>query len=83
VWQNETNGGFVMTRDEFEGKWWQLRGAIREKWGDLLDDQRKKMAGKKEILVGKLQERYGVKREEAEEQLDEWMEILTQEPAPR
>ena len=72
-----------MTRDEIEGKWRQLRGAIREKWGDLLDDQRKKMAGKKEILVGKLQERYGVKREEAEEQLDEWMEILTQEPAPR
>jgi uncharacterized protein YjbJ (UPF0337 family) len=55
-----------------EGKWKQLRGSIREKWGKLTDDDIDTIAGKRDQFLGKLQERYGYSREEAERDLNDW-----------
>ena len=71
-----------MNWDQIEGKWKQLRGTIREKWGKLTDDDLEQIGGNKDKLVGKLQERYGIQREEAEKQLTAWM-AATGEPTPQ
>lgn len=60
-----------MNWDQIEGNWKQVRGKIREKWGKLTDDDLDVAAGKRDKLVGKLQERYGMGRDEAEKQLDQ------------
>ena len=62
-----------MNRDVLEGKWKQLRGAIKETWGDLTDDELDQISGRYDKFVGKLQERYGYTREEAENELDEFL----------
>ncbi len=61
-----------MNWDQVEGKWKQLSGAAREQWGKLTDDDMNVIGGKKDALVGKIQERYGITREEADRQADEW-----------
>ena len=61
-----------MNSDQWEGKWKQLQGAVKEKWGKLTDDDFTVIGGRKDALVGKLQERYGIAREEAERQADEF-----------
>jgi len=63
-----------MNRNILEGKWKQLRGTIREKWGELTDDELDQIAGNSERLVGLLQEKYGYTQMEAERQLDEFLE---------
>ena len=63
-----------MNRNILEGKWKQLRGIIREKWGELTDDELDQIAGNSERLVGLLQEKYGYTQMEAERQLDEFLE---------
>ena len=65
-----------MNWDQIEGKWKQFTGSARERWGKLTDDDCDKIAGKKEHLVGRIQERYGIKKEEAEKQADEWSRAL-------
>jgi len=55
-----------MNRDIAKGNFTQLKGKIKEQWGKLTDDEIDEMEGKSEILAGKLQERYGMNREEAE-----------------
>jgi uncharacterized protein YjbJ (UPF0337 family) len=65
-----------MNWDRIEGEWKQLRGKVREQWGDLTDDDVDRIAGKRDQLAGKIQERYGVARDEAERQIDEWTEDL-------
>lgn len=62
-----------MNKEEFEGKWNQVKGSFREKWGDLTDDQIEVAAGKKDQLVGLLQENYGMSKEKAEIAFDNWM----------
>lgn len=64
------------TWDIIEGKWKQLKGDIRSRWGDLTDDEFEQIAGEREKLAGKIQERYGVTREQANRQIDEWAEKL-------
>jgi len=59
-----------MNRDEFEGKWHQLRGSVKSKWGQLTDNELDEISGNFELLVGKIQEKYGQSREEVERQLD-------------
>jgi len=66
------NGGYFMNSDQLEGKWKQMKGTVKERWGKLTDDDLTVIAGKKDILVGRLQERYGVTREEAQKQADEF-----------
>ena len=61
-----------MNWDQIEGKWKQLKGALKEKWGRLTDSDLEIIAGKKDQLIGKLQEKYGVTREEAEKQVRDW-----------
>ena len=61
-----------MNSDQVEGKWKQLKGTVKEKWGNLTDDDLKVIGGKKDVLVGKIQERYGITREEAQKQADEF-----------
>jgi uncharacterized protein YjbJ (UPF0337 family) len=63
-----------MNWDQIEGNWKQLKGRARQKWGKLTDDELDVIAGKKEQLVGKLQERYGMARQEAEREADQWRE---------
>lgn len=62
-----------MNKDQFEGKWKQMKGHAKEKWGKLTDDDLDEIQGKQEILVGKIQERYGHDREAASEAVDGWM----------
>ncbi|HTP32806.1 MAG TPA: CsbD family protein [Candidatus Acidoferrales bacterium] len=65
-----------MNWDQVEGKWKQLSGSIRQKWGKLTDDDLTTIAGSREKFVGKLQERYGLAREEAQKQTDEWVRAM-------
>jgi uncharacterized protein YjbJ (UPF0337 family) len=62
-----------MNRDQIEGKWKQLAGSVKAKWGDLTDDELTEIAGNREKLEGKIQERYGKTREEARKEVDDWM----------
>jgi uncharacterized protein YjbJ (UPF0337 family) len=60
------------TWDRIAGKWKQLKGEIRAKWGKLTDDDLEQIAGNREKMVGKIQERYGILREEADKEINEW-----------
>ncbi len=61
-----------MNWDQIEGKWKQLSGQMREKWGKLTDSDWDSIGGKKDQFLGKLQERYGYSREQAERDLADW-----------
>ena len=61
-----------MNWDQIKGNWKQFAGKAKEKWGRLTDDDWKIVEGKRDQLVGKLQERYGITRETAENQLAEF-----------
>ncbi|APR75416.1 Hypothetical protein A7982_00762 [Minicystis rosea] len=60
-----------MNKDIFEGKWRQVKGALRTKWGELTDDDLDVVAGNSEQIYGILQQRYGLMREDAEKQIKE------------
>lgn len=62
-----------MNWDQVEGKWKQLTGSARAKWGKLTDDDLDVVEGNRQKLAGKIQERYGIEKAEAERQIDEWM----------
>ena len=68
-----------MNWDRVEGKWKQMRGSARAKWGKLTDDDLDVIAGHRDQLVGTLQERYGIARDEAEKQTDDWAESLVED----
>jgi uncharacterized protein YjbJ (UPF0337 family) len=59
-----------MNKDIFEGKWKQLKGQVKEWWGDLTDDDLERVGGKYDQFVGMLQEKYGYTREHAEAEID-------------
>jgi uncharacterized protein YjbJ (UPF0337 family) len=65
-----------MNWDQVEGKWKQLGGKVREKWGKLTDDDLQVIAGTRDQLVGRLQERYGIAKEEAQKQADAFVKEL-------
>ena len=69
-----------MNRNILEGKWKQLRGEIREKWGELTDDDLDQIAGKSDKLAGILQEKYGYTQVEAERQIEEFLETWDEVP---
>jgi uncharacterized protein YjbJ (UPF0337 family) len=62
--------------DELAGKWKQFRGEVRKQWGQLTDDDFQYVAGNRDKLIGRLQERYGIAKEEAESQVDKWFNGL-------
>lgn len=61
-----------MNWDRIEGNWKQLKGKMIEQWGKLTNDDLDIVGGKREQLAGKIQERYGIGRDEAEKQVDQW-----------
>lgn len=61
-----------MNSDQIEGRWKQAMGAAKETWGKLTDDDLKVIEGNRDQLIGRIQERYGITREEAQKQVDEW-----------
>jgi uncharacterized protein YjbJ (UPF0337 family) len=65
-----------MNSDQIEGKWKQLKGSVKQKWGKLTDDDLDVIAGKQDELAGKIQERYGITKEEAAKQIREWNTTL-------
>lgn len=67
-----------MDWNEVEGSWKQLRGAAKDRWGKLTDDHFLEIAGKRDRLIGKIQQLYGVQKDEAERQVEEWGENLSE-----
>ena len=61
-----------MNSDQLKGKWKQVKGSVKERWGKLTDDDLNVIDGQSEQLIGKIQERYGIVREAAQKQVDEW-----------
>jgi uncharacterized protein YjbJ (UPF0337 family) len=68
-----------MNWDQVEGKWKQLKGSVKQKWGKLSDSDLDYIAGKRDEFTGKLQERYGLAKEEAQKQADEWLKAQREE----
>lgn len=62
-----------MNWDQIKGNWTQFKGKVREKWGDLTDDDVARIEGNQEQLIGRIQERYGIAKEEAQRQVDTWV----------
>lgn len=65
-----------MNEDRIKGKWKQLTGTIKEKWGKLTDDDLQVLEGNSEYLAGRIQERYGIAKDEAERQVREYERTL-------
>jgi len=62
-----------MNWDTIKGNWSQVTGKVKEEWGDLTDDDLTEAAGERDQLVGKIQARYGVAKDEAERQVDSFV----------
>ena len=65
-----------MNWDQVAGKWKQFKGQVKQKWGKLTDDDIEVIAGKRDQMAGKLQERYGYAKDQAEKELDEFTRTL-------
>jgi uncharacterized protein YjbJ (UPF0337 family) len=68
-----------MNWNQVEGRWKEMKGAVRAKWGKLTDDDFDVIAGNKDKFVGKLQQLYGTKREDLEAEIDQFMSARTEE----
>jgi uncharacterized protein YjbJ (UPF0337 family) len=62
-----------MNDDVFKGKWHQLKGDVKSRWGKLTDDDLDRAEGDAEKLIGRIQERYGYQREDAKREIDEFI----------
>lgn len=67
-----------MNWDQIEGKWKQFRGQAKQHWGNLTDNDLEQINGKRDELLGRLQQRYGIAREDAQKKVDEWLKTLDQ-----
>jgi uncharacterized protein YjbJ (UPF0337 family) len=72
-----------MNWDVIEGRWKQLKGQAKQKWGKLTDDDFQRLSGSRDELIGKIQERYGYTRDQAEREVDEWVRSTDFEHTPR
>jgi uncharacterized protein YjbJ (UPF0337 family) len=68
-----------MNWDQLEGKWKQYMGKVKEKWGKLTNDDLEVVGGRRDQLIGKIQERYGIVKQEAEKQVDEFVRSFRSE----
>ena len=64
----------VVNQDQLEGKWKQFKGELKQKWAEFTDDDLMLIEGRIDKLEGKIQERYGDRREEVKRWVDEWFE---------
>jgi uncharacterized protein YjbJ (UPF0337 family) len=71
-----------MNEDTLKGQWTQMKGRVREQWGKLTNDDLDQIQGRAEQLIGKVQERYGIQRDEAKRQVDDWMRDERYNPTP-
>lgn len=69
-WRRPEENG--MNWDQIAGNWKQMKGKMKEEWGKLTDDDLTAIEGKRDQFVGKVQERYGIARDEAERRVSEW-----------
>ena len=61
-----------MNWDQIAGKWTEMKGSVKERWGDLTDDELTKLGGKRDRLAGLIQQKYGLAKEEAERQINDF-----------
>jgi uncharacterized protein YjbJ (UPF0337 family) len=61
-----------MNWDQVKGNWKQFRGKVKEQWGHLTDDELDVIDGRRDILIGKVQEAYGISKDQAEKQVKEF-----------
>lgn len=59
-----------MNKDQFAGRWRQIRGLVKNKWGQLTDDELDQIEGNYEMLLGRIQEKYGTTRAQIEKELE-------------
>jgi uncharacterized protein YjbJ (UPF0337 family) len=62
----------TMNSDQLKGKWKQMKGSVKERWGKLTDDDLDVIDGQQDRLIGTIQEKYGIAREAAQKQVEEW-----------
>jgi uncharacterized protein YjbJ (UPF0337 family) len=74
--RTHSRGSTVMNEDKVKGQWKQIAGKAKAKWGKLTDDDLKVAEGNSEYLAGKIQERYGVARDEAKKQVKDFSSQL-------
>lgn len=65
-----------MNQDIIQGKWKQLKGTLKAKWGKLTDDDLDRLEGNRQYLSGKLQERYGWAKDQADREVSEFQKTL-------
>ena len=65
-----------MDANILKGKWLQLKGSVREKWGQLTDDDLTQVNGRREQLEGKIQERYGIAKDKVRKDVDDWLKTV-------
>lgn len=70
-----------MNTDQLKGKWDQLKGEAKVRWGKLTDDDLRAAEGHTDKLAGRIQERYGLAKEEAEKQVEEWHRSVASKPS--
>jgi uncharacterized protein YjbJ (UPF0337 family) len=68
-----------MNWDQVQGKWKQLKGQAKTRWGKLTDDDLDVVAGQRDQLVGRIQERYGIAKDQAQREVEEWNRTLDRE----
>ena len=71
-----------MNRDTLKGQWKQVKGEIKRRWGKLTDDELDQVEGSFEKLVGRVQERYGYQRDQAEREIDEFLTTYKEPVGP-
>ncbi|HET8771561.1 MAG TPA: CsbD family protein [Gemmatimonadaceae bacterium] len=72
-----------MNWDDIEGQWKVMKGKVKEQWGDLTDDEIDTIGGKKDQLIGRIQKRYGMAREDAARQVEEFERRVTADGSAR
>ena len=65
-----------MNWQQIEGKWDYAKGKLREKWGKLTDDDIDVIAGKRDQLIGRLKQRYGIQKDAAEKEINNWLDTI-------
>jgi uncharacterized protein YjbJ (UPF0337 family) len=68
-----------MNKDILEGNWKQIRGRVKLMWGRITDDELDQIAGRRDRLAGILQERYGYSRQQAEESINIFLDVIEEQ----
>ena len=71
-----------MNWDRIQGNWKQFKGSVRQQWGKLTDDELDVFAGQRNLLMGRIQELYGISKDETEKQLSDWEKRILESAHP-